>query len=125
VAFVGAQLAHEFGGGLVGDAEAGAERVTGDGLPVLVLMLRGGTAGRREQGLVLRVLNWGRPSRRRQVTGTAVPAGDRPGSADGAALDHGDRDQESAGRDGGHDPAPDVRLGLGRAMLSSACSLSW
>jgi hypothetical protein len=35
-ALVGAELAEQFGGGLVGDAEAGAERVGGDRLPVLV-----------------------------------------------------------------------------------------
>jgi hypothetical protein len=33
--------------------------------------------------------------------------------AGGAALDHGDRDQERAGRNGGHDPAPGGRLRLG------------
>jgi hypothetical protein len=35
-ALAGAELAEQFGGGLVGDAEAGAERVAGDRLAVLV-----------------------------------------------------------------------------------------
>ena len=35
------------------------------------------------------------------------------GTAGGAALGHGDRDQERAGPDGGHDAAPRGRLGLG------------
>jgi hypothetical protein len=56
VASTRTELAEQFGGGLVRDAEAGAERVTGDRLPVRVLVLRGGPAREREQGLVLLVL---------------------------------------------------------------------
>ncbi|HEX2744812.1 MAG TPA: hypothetical protein VHN16_10475, partial [Streptosporangiaceae bacterium] len=37
----GAEVAQQVGGGLGGHAEAGAERVAGDGLPVLVLVLGG------------------------------------------------------------------------------------
>ena len=48
VAVVGAELAEQFGGGLVGDAEAGAERVAGDRLPVPVLVLGGGPPRRCE-----------------------------------------------------------------------------
>jgi hypothetical protein len=54
-AFTGAELPQQAGGGPVGDAEPGAQRVAGDRLAVLVLVL-GGAAGRREQGLVLLVL---------------------------------------------------------------------
>jgi hypothetical protein len=65
----------------------------------------------------------GRPSRRGQVTGTAVLAGDAGlglGPARGATLDHGDGDQERGGRDGGHDLAPGVRLGLGEVGTRTA-----
>jgi hypothetical protein len=128
-ALVGAELAEQFGGGLVGDAEAVAERVASDLLAVLVLVLGGGVAGCREEGLVLLVLDGGRPSWRGQVTGIAVLAGDSsggPGAVGGAALDHGDRDQERAGGDGGHDAAPGVRLGLGEvgARLSPTAPAS-
>jgi hypothetical protein len=78
-ALVGTELAEQFGGGLVGDAEPGAQRVAGDRLPVLVLVLGGGTPRRREKCLVLLVLDWGRPSRRGRVAGTAVLAGDASG----------------------------------------------
>jgi hypothetical protein len=91
----GPELAQQFGGGLVGDAEASAQRVAGDGL--LVLVLGGGPAREGEQGLVRLVLDRGRPSRRGQVIGSTVLTGDfdsGPGPAGGAALDHGDRDQE-------------------------------
>jgi hypothetical protein len=73
-----AELAEQFGGGVVGDAEAGAERVAGDRLAVLVLVLGGGPAGEREQRLVPGVLGLvpasctgdGRPG----ADGSAVPA---------------------------------------------------
>ena len=51
-ALAGAELAQQLGGGLVGDAEAGAELVAGDRLPVLVLVLRGGPPRRRQERLV-------------------------------------------------------------------------
>jgi len=101
----------------VGDAELGAERVPGDRLPVPLLVVGCGAAGRREQGLVLGVLRRGRPSRRGKGTGVAVLAGDAGGglgAAGGAALDHGDRDQEGTLRDGGHDAAPRGWLRLGQ-----------
>ena len=50
------------------------------------------------------------PALRRGCLTCAVLGG---GTAGGAALDHGDRDQERAGPDGGHDAAPRGRLGLG------------
>jgi hypothetical protein len=113
-AFGGAELAQQLEGGLVGDAEAGAQRVAGDRLPVLVLVLGGGPAREREQGLVLIVRGRGWPSRRGQLAGTAVLAvGCWAGAEGGPALDHGDRDEERCGRDGGHDPAPGGRLRLG------------
>jgi hypothetical protein len=40
-ALAGPEPAEQLGGGLVGDAEAGAERVAGDRLPVLALVLIG------------------------------------------------------------------------------------
>jgi hypothetical protein len=49
---VGAELAKQLGGGLVGDAEAGAERVAGDRLSVLFLVLGGGPACGGEERLV-------------------------------------------------------------------------
>ena len=52
MSLVGSELAEQFGGGLVGDAEAGAELVAGDRLAVLVLVLGGGPAREREQRLV-------------------------------------------------------------------------
>jgi hypothetical protein len=52
----------------------------------------------------VRFLAGGRP-RRGQVVGTAVLAGGGSGAAGGAALDHGDRDQERAGRDGAAAPS--------------------
>jgi hypothetical protein len=52
VSLVGSELAEQFGGGLVGDAEAGAERVAGDRLAMLVLVLGGGPAREGEQRLV-------------------------------------------------------------------------
>lgn len=55
-------ITSEAPGCLVGDAELGAERVPGDGPPVLPLVVGGGAAGRREHGLVLPVLCRGRPS---------------------------------------------------------------
>jgi len=42
LALVGAELAQQLGGGLVGDAEPGAQRVAGDRLAVLALVLGGG-----------------------------------------------------------------------------------
>ena len=68
----GAELAQQVGGGLVGYAEAGAQRVPGDRLPVLVLVLGGGAARQREQGLVLGVLRRGRPSPARARPGVVV-----------------------------------------------------
>jgi hypothetical protein len=69
-----------------------------------------------EDRFALFVPGRGRPSRCGQLAGTAVLAGVVGGwAAGGAALDHGDRDKEGAGRDGGHDPAPGVRLCLGEA----------
>ncbi len=65
----GAELAQQVGGGLGGDAEAGAERVAGDGLAVLVLVLV-----RRRGGLRLGGLRPLRPG-----AGTAVPAPGRGG----------------------------------------------
>jgi hypothetical protein len=47
VAFGCAELAQQFGGSPVGDAEAGAQHVAGDRLPVLVLMLGDGTTRQR------------------------------------------------------------------------------
>jgi hypothetical protein len=47
-----AELAQQLGGGLVRDAEPGAQRVAGDRLPLLVLVLGGGPPRRREQRLV-------------------------------------------------------------------------
>jgi len=49
-AFGGAELAQQLEGGLVGDAEAGARRVAGDRLPVLVLVLGGGPGARTRAG---------------------------------------------------------------------------
>jgi hypothetical protein len=49
-AFGGAELAQQLEGGLVGDAEAGARRVAGDRLPVLVLVLGGGPGARARAG---------------------------------------------------------------------------
>jgi hypothetical protein len=70
-----AELAEQFGSGLVGDAEAGAQRVAGDRLPVLVLVLGGGTARQREQRLAGVVLHRGRQrSGRGRVSGTAGDA---------------------------------------------------
>jgi hypothetical protein len=43
----GSEVVEQIGGGLVGDAEAGAERVAGDRLAVLVLVLGGGAASER------------------------------------------------------------------------------
>ncbi len=54
----------------VGDAE----RVAGDGLPVLVLVLGGGPAREREQGLVLLVPGRGWPSWRGRLADTAILA---------------------------------------------------
>jgi hypothetical protein len=62
-AVVGADLARQFGGGPVGDAEAGAQRVAGDRPPVLLLVPGG--AARAPAGT--------RPPRR-PAAGTAVPA---------------------------------------------------
>ena len=69
-ALAGTELAQQLGGGLVGDAEAGAELVAGDRLPVLVLVLGGGPPRRREErlvpaalGLVPGIWHRGRPSR--------------------------------------------------------------
>jgi hypothetical protein len=79
---VGAELAEQVGGGLVGDAGAGAERIAVDGPPVLGLVLGGVPPGEREQGLVL---VRGRPSWRGRLAITAVLGGGRPPRAvDGA-----------------------------------------
>jgi dTDP-glucose 4,6-dehydratase len=56
VALVGAELAEQFGGGLVGDAEAGAQLVAGDRLPALVLVLGSGPPCERKQRLAPGVL---------------------------------------------------------------------
>ena len=65
-------------------------------------------------GLVPGILHRGRPSRRGRLADGAVLARDEAGAAGGAALDHRDRHQERGRRDGGHDPAPGRRLGLGQ-----------
>ena len=52
----GAQLAQQFGGGPVGDAEADAQRVAGNCLPVLVPVPGSGPAGRHDECLVPAVL---------------------------------------------------------------------
>jgi hypothetical protein len=109
-------VAQQFGGGLVGDTEPGAQRVAGDRLRVLVLVLGGGLAREGEQGLVLLVLDRGRPSRRGQVTGSAVLAGDAGGEPGRRAARRSIMEtatRNAAEGDGGHDLAPGVRLGLG------------
>ena len=84
-ALAGPESAEQFGGGLVGGAEAGAERVAGDRLPVLALVLSGSSPCEREQRLVPRVLRMVRSSRLGRLAGAAVRAGDEAGAAGGAA----------------------------------------
>ena len=122
LALAGAELAEQFGGGLVGHAEPGAERVAGDRLAVLALVLGGSPPrGGKERlvpavpGLLRGIVYRGRPSRRGRL---AVPGGGGAGTAGGAALDHRDRDQERGRRDGGHDPTPGRRLGLGQVLAA-------
>jgi hypothetical protein len=82
LALAGAELAQQPGGGLVGDAEPGAERVAGDRLPVLVLVLGGGPPRGGQEclvpavlRLVLVVLDRGRPSLPGRLARSAVLAG--------------------------------------------------
>jgi hypothetical protein len=68
----------------------------------------------REQGLVLIVPGRdGRPGADSSPAPPSLPSAAGRGVAGGAALDHGDRDEERGGRDGSHDPAPGGRLRLG------------
>ena len=77
MSLVGSELAEQFGGGLVEDVEAGAERVAGDRLPVPLLVVSGGAAGCREEGLVLLVLlvprRDGRPGAGRSLVSPSWP----------------------------------------------------
>jgi hypothetical protein len=79
LALARAELAQQFGGGLVGHAEAGAQRVAGDRLPVPVLVLGGGPPRRREERLVpgvlrlvLGIVHRGRRAARRSIIETAT-----------------------------------------------------
>jgi hypothetical protein len=51
LALARAELAQQLGDGLVGDAEAGAERVAGDRLPGLILVLGGAASTAARWGL--------------------------------------------------------------------------
>ena len=63
----------------------------------------------------------GRPGADSSPAPPSLPSAAGRGVAGGAALDHGDRDEERGGRDGGHDPAQAVGCAWERlaARLSS------
>ena len=92
-----AELAHQLRGGLVGHAEAGAERVAGDRLAVLVLVLGGGSRQR------------GRPSRRGRLADGAVLACDQARAARRSIIETATRRSAGPGpgwRPGSAAPGP-------------------